>query len=56
MNLLPTVLMILAVIILTPLAVAVCLVTVVAVITAGDDLRSHRRMRRHLDELIRESK
>ncbi len=53
-DLLPTVLMILGIIILTPLAVAMMMVTVVALTTATADVRSARRMRRHLDDLIKE--
>lgn len=46
--------LLLAVIVLAPLALAVLLLTVAVLATAAGDIRSRRRMRRHLDELIKE--
>lgn len=52
MNLVVNLILVCAVIILLPLALAMLLVSGVAVVTAARDGMSHRRMRRDLDELI----
>lgn len=53
-ELLVDVVLVLAVVVLAPMAVAWLLFGVVAVFTAAGDVRSRRRMRRQLDELIRD--
>ena len=54
MDLILNLLIICALIVVAPLALATLLLTVAAAVTAVSDVRSHRRMRRTLDELIRE--
>ena len=54
MDLILNLLIICALIVVAPLALAMLLLTVAAAATAVTDVRSHRRMRRTLDELIRE--
>ena len=51
MDLILNLLIICALIVVAPLALAMLLLTVAAAVT---DVRSHRRMRRTLDEMIRE--
>jgi hypothetical protein len=48
------VLAVLGIIVLTPLALTMAALTVVAVVSAVGDTRSKRRMRRSLDDLLRE--
>jgi hypothetical protein len=51
-NVVVNLILVCAVIILLPLALAMLLVSGVAVVTAARDGMSRRRMRRHIDELI----
>lgn len=54
MDLILNLLIICALIVVAPLALAMLLLTCTLAVTAVTDVRSHRRMRRTLDELIRE--
>ncbi len=54
MSLILNLLIICALIVVAPLALAMLLLTCTLAVTAVTDVRSHRRMRRTLDELIRE--
>ena len=54
MNLVLNLLIICALIVVAPLALAMLLLTCTLAVTAVTDVRSHRMMRRTLDELIRE--
>ena len=53
MDLILNLLIICALIVVAPLALATLLLTCTLAVTAVTDVRSHRRMRRTLDELIR---
>ena len=53
MSLILNLLIICALIVVAPLALAMLLLTCTLAVTAVTDVRSHRRMRRTLDELIR---
>ena len=53
MSLILNLLIICALIVVAPLALATLLLTCSLAVTAVSDARSHRRMRRTLDELIR---
>lgn len=54
MSLILNLLIICALIVLAPIALATLLLTCTLAVTAVTDVRSHRRMRRTLDDLIRE--
>lgn len=54
MSLILNLLIICALIVVAPLALAMLLLTCTLAVTAVTDVRSHRRMRRTLDDLIRE--
>lgn len=54
MDLILNLLIICALIVVAPLALAMLLLTCTLAVTAVTDVRAHRRMRRTLDELIRE--
>ena len=54
MDLILNLLIICALIVVAPLALAMLLLTVAAAVTDVSDVRSRTRMRRSLDELIRE--
>lgn len=54
MSLILNLLIICALIVVAPLDLAMLLLTCTLAVTAVTDVRSHRRMRRTLDELIRE--
>jgi len=54
MDLILNLLIICALIVLAPIALATLLLTCTLAVTAVTDVRSHRRMRRTLDDLIRE--